>query len=540
MIYHPTTVILAFISILLASYHQERIFKIAAFLMPIIAAILFSMSPSFYSVEMFNITFSYKLDYITRLISLAFIVVLLVANLSALSNNRKKDLLLGSGYAAGAFLCLCANDFISMITGLEVMTVLSALLIFIGGIRSSLRSAKKYFLTHLISSSMIIIGSTHLIIKNNSLELISITELLNQSNCSALPLYLILAGSIINIAAFPFSGWMVNYYPKASPTGFLYLISFTTKVSIVLMIKLFAGYEPLKYIAIIMMIYASLKAIFEDNLFSIVCYLSIISMGFMLLAISNGSEFALIATATYLFIDIIYKLLLSTSVSIIIDQGKIHDASDLKQIKDKNILIGLGVSIIMVMNLPLMTSFYAKTYIANLFPDYLSYFAILFSSFMSILVIPWKQYFSSKKSFSFQISRYAKIIIFMLISIILSIRPIASYLSLLSELKTEMTYQDIIKQFAIIIFALIIGFSWKTKRIITKPINLIESIGNIFFYFYHRYNKQPLEKNRETLSIKPLEQQFLRKSRVWHNQQTAIFIVFTVFVIILALLIKLP
>lgn len=537
MIYHPTTVILAFIPILLASYHKERIFKISALLMPVIAAILFSMSPSFYSVEILNITFSYKIDYITLLISIAFLIVLFFANLYAVYLDKKKELLLGSGCAAGAFLCLCANDFISMLTGLETMTVLSALIIFIGGIRSSLRSAKKYFLTHLISSSMLIIGAAYLSIKNNSLEIVSVIDLFNQPGCSNLPLYLMLTGAIINIAAFPFSGWMVNYYPKASPTGFLYISSFATKVSIVLLFKFFAGYENLKYIAIIMMVYASLKAIFEDNLFSIICYLSIISMGFMLLAISRGDENIETAIATYLFIDILYKLLMSLGAASIIDQTGIHDASDLRKIKDKTVLFALGASTIILMHIPFTLSFYAKSAMIHVFKDQLIYLAVIFANFMNILVIPWKQYFSAKKSFSFQSPKRLQMAMTSLGGVTLLLSLLGHYFSIFEQ-NYGINSIDAIKQIAIITLALPLGFFWKTKRKITKPINLIESMGNIFFYFYHHYyNKQPLEKNTELLSVKPLEQQFLRKSRIWHNQQTAIFIVFTVFVMIFALLI---
>ena len=536
MIYHPTTVILAFIPFLLAFYHKERIFNAAALLMPIIIILAFLQSPKFYSIEIFNITFSYKINYITYLTSLAFTIVLLFANLYAISNNRKKDLLLGTGYAAGAFLCLCANDFISMLTGLEIMTVLSALLIFIGGIRSSLRSAKKYFLTHLVSSSMLIIGSAYLTIKNNSLEMVSVMELLERPDCSTAPLYLMLTGAIINIAAFPFSGWMVNYYPKASPTGFLYLSSFTTKVSIVLLFKIFAGYESLKYIAIIMMIYASLKAILEDNLFSIICYLSIISMGFMLLAISRGDENIETAIATYLFIDILYKLLMSLGAASIIDQTGIHDASDLRKIKDKAVLFALGASTIILMHIPFTLSFYAKSEMIHVFKDQLIYLAVIFANFMNILVIPWKQYFSAKKSFSFQNPKYLQIAMISLGGVTLFLSLLGHYFSIFVQ-NSEINSTDAIKQIAIIALALPLGFFWKAKRKITKPINLIESLGNLFFYFYHRYyNKQLPEKNVELLSIKPLEQQFLRKSRIWHNQQTAIFIVFVVFVAMLGVL----
>ncbi len=539
MIYHPATVILAFIPILLASYNKERIFRMAALTMPIAVTILLSRAPATSYLEFFHITLIYECTHINKLIATAFIFVLFAANLYAIEQDKKKELILGSSYAAAAFLCLLAGDFISMLIGLELMVVFSSMIIFIGGIRSSLRSAKKYFLTHLVSSSMIIIGITYLVTKNNSLEIVSVAELLNNSAYSQVILHIMLLGMIINIAAFPFCGWMVNYYPKASSSGFLYLISFTTKVSIILLLKLFAGYEALKYIAIIMMVYSSIKAIFEDNLLSIICYLSIISMSFMLLAISNGSSELLVAAICYLFVDIIYKLLMSVSVANIIDQAGIHDSSDLRQIKDRATLFGLGVSIIIMMNLPLTMSFYAKTSITDIFTnDTISYLAVIFSSFMSILVVPWKQYFAAKKSFRFQAPEYTGVVMKVLAILLIVLSIVTPYTSIFSGIQTKFDGGAMLKQIAIILAALLLGFFWKTKRKITKPINLIETIGNIFFYCYgHCLNKLGKESDSEPLAMKSLEQQVLKKLSSIHTQQTAIFVVFTVFIVMLVFLI---
>jgi multicomponent Na+:H+ antiporter subunit D len=537
MIYHPAAIIFAFIPILLASYNRDLIFRIAAIAMPVIIIIFCSTAPKINSIEFFHITLIYNYDGFNAAVNTAFIFVLFCANMYAIAHNNKKELILGSCYAGATFLCLLAGDFISMLIGLELMVVFSSMIIFIGGIRSSLRSAKKYFLTHLVSSSMIIIGIAYLITKNNSLEIAHITDLLNQPNYSKIALHIMLIGMLINIAAFPFSGWMVNYYPKATPAGFLYLISFTTKVSIMLLLKLFAGYEALKYVAIIMMLYASVKAIFEDNLLSIICYLSIISMGFMLLAISNGNYAIIPAITIYLFIDILYKLLMSIAAASIIDQTGIHDASDLRKIKDRVVLLGLGISILMMMNLPITTSFYAKLSMSEFFTDPISNFAIIFSSFMSILVVPWKQYFAAKKSFRFHVPGAVIFSIIVLTIILLGINIAKPYFSVFSDIKMEFHISAILKQIAIILIALPIGFLWKIKRKITKPINLIETMGNIFFYFYNYYtNKRQEALESEPLTIKPLEQQMLKKLASFHNQQTAIFVVFSVFTIMLMVL----
>ena len=73
---------------------------------------------------------------------------------------------------------------------------------------------------------MILIGIAHIMSKSNSSEIILVTNLMENPEYSHTMLYVMFTAMVINIAAFPFSGWMVNYYKAASASGFLYL-SFT-------------------------------------------------------------------------------------------------------------------------------------------------------------------------------------------------------------------------------------------------------------------------------------------------------------------------
>ena len=126
------------------------------------------------------------------------------------------------------------------------MMIASTIIIFIGNTEKNEDATKKYFLTHFISSSLILIGIIHIISVNNSSEIgLTITHLIKDEKYNNILLYSMLIGLLTNMAAFPFCGWMVSYYHKASPSGFLYLISFTTKVSLFLILKLFAGLELL-------------------------------------------------------------------------------------------------------------------------------------------------------------------------------------------------------------------------------------------------------------------------------------------------------
>jgi multicomponent Na+:H+ antiporter subunit D len=536
MIYHPTIMILASVIMMIISYKKQCIFSFIALLMPIIASYFLYMLPEKSTVDLLNLTLIYEGNSYNKLIGTAFILVIFAANLYALGQNKKDEIILGSSYGAFALFCLLAGDFLSMFVGLELMMIISAFIIFIGNSRNSLRSAKKYFLTHLISSNMIIIGIVHLITKNNSLAIIPITALLDNPEYSTIILSIMLLGMLINIAAFPFSGWMVNYYPQASPSGFLYLISFTTKVSIILLIKLFAGSEFLQYVAIIMIIYASVKALFENNILRLLCYLSIMSMGLMLLGISYGSETAILATISYLFIHIIYKFLLSISIVSLIDQTEIYDCSKLKKIKSKTIIAGLITGIITMINLPMLSSFYIKSSITNVFYGTPAYFIILFLSFMTVLVLPWKQYFTATEYFNIKLNMQAKFSILFMIIALTIINIGGQYLPILSNIeifkKISFISADVIKQIIIILSALSLAMLWKTNRKLTKPVNLVETIGNLLFYSSKKSPKELLEP----LSIASLERQTTLKLSSIHNQQTAIFIVFIIFIVMLIML----
>ncbi len=542
MLYHPTTIILTSVIALIISFKHNRVFNIIALLLPIVSAAIFFNFAENDSIEIANLTFFFSFSNYDTLISISFFCVLFAANSYSIGQNKKLEIILGSCYGAFAFMSLFAKDFISMFIGLELMMVFSSAIIFIGGARASLRSAKKYFITHLMSSNMIIIGITYLITKNNDLTIVPATSLLDDPNYSSPMLYIMLVGMLINIAAFPFSGWMVKYYPKASPSGFLYLISFTTKVSVILLAKIFLGLEEMKYVAIIMIFYSSFKAMMEENIFSLLCYLSIMSMGLMLLGISVGTEEAILATTCYLFIHIVYKSLLSISAAILVDEGGINNCQDIKKINNKILLLGITVGILMMANIPLSSSFTVKSALSHLFHDSLTYATIIFLSFMTVFILPWKKYFRSSKSTEITLNIYSKVsIIFMTLTLV-AIAVSGKHIPVLNEInsfnKMDIFSFDVFKQVVIIFTALFTSYLYMTSRKDTKPINFIEWLGDVFFELYANWMNIRVQKDEtgEPWAFNNLEKQTANKLGSIHNQQNAIFIVFTIFIVMLLVL----
>jgi multicomponent Na+:H+ antiporter subunit D len=195
---------------LVATRKQKEIFRCIAIFMPIVAITFTYIMPQQIAFDLFKTEIIYDGSFYNKLIGFAFCIVLLAANLYSIGQNKKFELILGNFYAASMLLCLFAGDFLSLFIGLELMMLFSSSIIFIGEKRFSIRSAKKYFITHLTSSSLILFGIVHIISKSKSLALVNVTSLMSNPEYSTIVLVIMLIGMLINIAAFPFSGWMVN------------------------------------------------------------------------------------------------------------------------------------------------------------------------------------------------------------------------------------------------------------------------------------------------------------------------------------------
>jgi len=514
--------------------------------MPIAALTSTCIMPQQVAFDLFKIEIIFDGSFYNKLIGFAFCIVLLAANLYSIGQNKKFELILGNFYAASTLLCLFAGDFLSLFIGLELMMLFSSSIIFIGEKRFSIRSAKKYFITHLTSSSLILLGIVHIISKSKSLALVNVTSLMSNPEYSAVVLVIMLIGMLINIAAFPFSGWMVNYYQNTSPSGFIYLISFTTKLSIFLILKLFSGLFALKYIGVLMIIYASIKALQENSILRLLCYLSIMAMGLMLMGISIGSEAAISSVIYYFFIHNLYKATLSICSASVIDTTGIIDCSDLKKISNNIIVISAVIGIAMMISLPGTSALQTKSAISHLFSGDVFYLAPILLSLVTVYSLPWTNCF--KKHVAYQrlvLNKYAQASLIFLSFILICVGLLGSKLLFLTN-GTIFDYTGIfsfdnLKQLIIISLGFYLALKYKIKKFHTESINLVDWLGKRFLQLHSWLFSKNNEGTQDTeaLSIESLEHQISAKLTDIHNQKTAIFIVFTVFLIILIILLLL-
>ena len=546
MFYHPAFIILALSLGLIATRAQNKTFRCIAIFIPIAALTSTYLMPEQIAFDLFKTEIICDGSFYNKLIGFAFCIVLLAANLYSIGQNKKLELILGNFYAASTLLCLFAGDFLTLFIGLELMMIFSSSVIFIGEKRFSIRSAKKYFITHLTSSSLILLGIVHIISKSKSLILVNVASLMSNPEYSTVVLVMMLVGMLINIATFPFSGWMVNYYQNASTSGFIYLISFTTKLSILLILKLFSGLFALKYIGVVMIIYASIKALLENSILRLLCYLSIMAIGLMLMGISIGTEAAISSVIYYLFIHILYKATLSICSASIIDATGIIDCSDLRKISNNTIVIATIIGIAMMISLPGTSALQIKSAISHLFSGDFFYLAPILLSLVTVYSLPWKNCLKKQViHHKLVLSNYSQMSITFISFVLICVGLFGTKLLFLTN-DTSIDYAGIfsvesLKQLIIICLGFYLALKYPINKLYTESINLIEWLGKTFLQLHSWwFRKHPEDtQTTESWSIQSLEYQISTRLAIIHNQKTAIFIVFIVFLSILITLLLL-
>lgn len=546
MIDHPSLTMIPFIALVILGKKNGFLFKASSLIMPVAACLTLMLGSGVHSYDLPNFTILWEFSNLNKLIGLAFLLVLMMANAYAVGQKKPREVIIGSLYSAAVFITLMAKDFISMFIGLELMMVAASILIFIGSYqknaKTAIRTTKKYLLTHLVSGNLILVGIAYIIAKGGSSVMLIMANLLDEPGYSCWLVYMILTGLIINIAAFPFSGWIVNYYKSSSSAGFMYLISFTSKVSVVLLLKLFGGCQYLQYVACMTILYAGFKAIKENNMFSLLGYLSIISIGVMSFGISVGSEGLLIATSCYLFIHIIYKALLTLWVATIRDSKNIVLCSEIGKVNHGLLLSALLISTCLMINIPPGIGFYSKIIISGKLQG-IWYFIMILANLLSFMALPWKKYILSPKINGLKLNPYTKYSLIIGITAALSAGFGWNFITILPlpVIDINITINELVKQLVILVIGAILIMGLRYSRNSAPALNLLEFLGNVFSRLYNRFWLKRSIASIETgkkWSIQILEEQSRNKARSVHDQSAAVLIVFVLIIVVLVLSIQ--
>ena len=373
--------------------------RVILILAPCIALLsVFSMTPeSIFPLNIAGTTVQLlTIQEYSMVFGLAMCLAMAAAGLFGFRDAKPKEMASALVVASGAVGIVFAGDLLSLLFFWEVLMCASVYLIYIGSTKNSEFAAWRYLMMHILGSTFLLAGIAGTIMDSG---IAAFPALQLGWNCphtaTEWSSWLLLLGVMVNLAAPPFSAWLPDSYPAASPFGMVVLSSFTTKSALFVLMQIFAGSAPLIPIGLCMLLYGGLMALMQNQVRRHISYCIIAQLGVMVMAVGLGSEAALAGTAVLAFCHIGYNgLLTATSGSIIRQTGKFR-LSDLgglwKQMPITSGAIILGA--LSMAALPITGAFVGKHIISDALvavehPLYLFLF-ICGSSIATYLMFPW-------------------------------------------------------------------------------------------------------------------------------------------------------
>lgn len=173
----------------------------------------------------------------------------------------------------------------------------------------------------------------------------------------------ILIGVAVNAAIPPVNAWLVDAYPEGTITGSVFLSSFTTKVAVYSLIRIFAGTELLMGFGCFMALYGAAYALMENDMRRLLGYHIISQVGFMVAGVGVGTAMAINGAAAHAYSHILYKSLLFMCAGAIIYATGIRKINQLGGMAKKMpfVAICFFVAAFSISGVPLFNGFISKT-----------------------------------------------------------------------------------------------------------------------------------------------------------------------------------
>jgi len=177
-----------------------------------------------------------KLSYVFCMI---FALMACIGGIYSCHNENRMEALCSMSYAGCALGVTLAKDWMTMILFWEALAITSLFLIWCRNTPASRKAGFRYLLVHMLGGNLLLGGIFLKVSQGDFL----ITNL--SSGAHDIAFWAILIGVAVNAAIPPVNAWLVDAYPEGTITGSVFLSSFTTKVAVYSLIRIFAGTELL-------------------------------------------------------------------------------------------------------------------------------------------------------------------------------------------------------------------------------------------------------------------------------------------------------
>jgi len=241
-----------------------------------------------------------------------FSLISVIAGIYALHMDDLRQQVAASFYAAGALCVTFAGDFLVLFLGWELMAVASTFLIWARGTTEAVATGMRYFLFHIFGGVLLLGGVLLHVADTGSLELTSF------ASGESLAAWLILAGVAVNVAIPPLHAWLSESYPTATVTGAVFMSALTTKSAVYVLASLFAGWQILIFMGVLMALYGVVYAVLANDIRGILAYHIISQVGYMVAGVGIGTEMSINGTTAHAFSHILYKALLFMGAGVVL------------------------------------------------------------------------------------------------------------------------------------------------------------------------------------------------------------------------------
>ena len=270
-----------------------------------------------------------SIDRLSMLFLILFHLATLVAGLFSAHLKSAGQHAAALLYAGGAIGAVGAGDLVSLLLFWEVMAVSSVFLIWARGTDRSWRAGQRYLCFQIVSGLLLLGGIAAFGSGSGSIQISDFRDAVAASGFDTPGAWLIFLG-LGTKACFPLlHTWLVDGYPEATPTGAVWLSSFTTKAAVYGLARMFPNQEVLVWIGAAMAAFPIFFAVIENDMRRVLGYSMINQIGFMLVGVGIGTELAINGAVAHAFNDVLFKGLLFMAMGSVLQQtGRIH-ASDL-------------------------------------------------------------------------------------------------------------------------------------------------------------------------------------------------------------------
>ncbi|MDO6428321.1 Na(+)/H(+) antiporter subunit D [Thalassotalea sp. 1_MG-2023] len=320
----------------------------------------------FWSLEFMGYTLEpVKVDKLSLMFGYLFHIASFIAIVYAIHIKDTLQHVAALAYAASAVGAVFAGDLLTLFVFWELLALTSVFLIWARRTDKAYASGLRYLIIQVLSGVMLLAGLLIYAQVNNSLLFTEIG--LEHQGIAQIGAWLIFLAFGIK-CAFPFfHNWLTDAYPEATPTGTIFLASFTTKVAVYAFARGYPGTELLVWIGVTMACFPIFFAVIENDLRRVLAYSLINQIGFMIVGIGIGTAVALNGAVAHAFNDVIFKgLLMMTMGAVLHMTGKIN-GSELgglyKSMPKTTILCIVGAASISAF--PLFSGFVSKSMIMS-------------------------------------------------------------------------------------------------------------------------------------------------------------------------------